>query len=703
MNPPAPLADDANRVLYSPIPSLVPSFRVGLSTKIFLGSAAVVAGVLAITLVIASNSARRAADDSIQHGLEATRARVQDLLTGQADELAAAASVFLENADNRNRIITPKDSGDFLDVTQVAVTSTGGSWAQLVDTNGIRLAKSDEPAAEHLDLSQSGIVRDALNGNPARGFGVSSDSLIFVTIAVPVKGAGGRVHGALMVAKYINDTVAARVGITTGSEVFFYALDRDKHPRIAGLTDGLRRNREQLLAVLSNGMMEAAEPVVPRGAGMMMSAASERHDASIGDEVYVGQGQTLLSANMNPVGGFVAFRSLRAEMAGYYAVRRTILISGALGLLLAVVLAGFLARQITRPVAALAAATQRAAEGDYGAEIPAAGADEIGTLSDAFKRLLTDLKGKQALVEYLSDSSGGRTLPLAAVTPTMQQAMGGATVLEPGRIFAVRYEIKGVLGAGGMGMVYKANDTELGETVAIKTLKPDMIARDSSALDRFKSEIRLARKISHRNVVRTHDLGESGGLYYITMEYVEGKSLKELVRSRGRLPVAAVLPIAKQLTRALEAAHEQGVIHRDIKPQNMVVQADGVLKVMDFGIARLATQTRDQGHTQAGMVVGTPEYMAPEQLLGDELDVRADLYATGVVLYECLTGRMPVEADTPITLITKILEEVPPTPRAVQEDVPVALSDLVMRLLAKEREQRPHTAAELLGALDVLG
>ena len=338
-------------------------------------------------------------------------------------------------------------------------------------------------------------------------------------------------------------------------------------------------------------------------------------------------------------------------------------------------------------------------------EIPAAGTDgEIGILSDAFKRLLVlDLKGKQALVEYLSDSSGGRTLPLAAVTPTMQQAMGGATVLEPGRIFAVRYEIKGVLGAGGMGMVYKANDTELGETVAIKTLKPDMIARDSSAMDRFKSELRLARKISHRNVVRTHDLGESGGLYYITMEYVEGKSLKELVRSRGRLPVAAVLPIAKQLTRALEAAHEQGVIHRDIKPQNMVVQADGVLKVMDFGIARLATQTRDQGHTQAGMVVGTPEYMAPEQLLGDELDVRADLYATGVVLYECLTGRMPVEADTPITLITKILEEVPPTPRAVQEDVPVALSDLVMRLLAKEREQRPHTAAELLGALDVLG
>ena len=248
-----------------------------------------------ITLIIASNPARRAADDSIfsmdskRHAPGCKTCSAPDRL----DELAAAASVFLaSNADNRNRIITPKDSGEFLDETQVAVTSTGGSWAQLVDTNGIRLAKSDEPAAEHLDLSQSGIVRDALNGNPARGFGVSSDSLIFVTIAVPVKGAGGRVHGALMVAKYINDTVAARVGITTGSEVFFYALDRDKHPRIAGLTEGLRRNREQLVAVLRNGMMEVGAAVVPHGAGMMMSAASERHDASIGDEVYVGQGQT---------------------------------------------------------------------------------------------------------------------------------------------------------------------------------------------------------------------------------------------------------------------------------------------------------------------------------------------------------------------------------------------------------------------------
>jgi serine/threonine-protein kinase len=161
-----------------------------------------------------------------------------------------------------------------------------------------------------------------------------------------------------------------------------------------------------------------------------------------------------------------------------------------------------------------------------------------------------------------------------------------------------------------------------------------------------------------------------------------------------------VLPIAKQLCRALEVSHEEGVIHRDIKPQNMVVQPDGVLKVMDFGIARLVTRPADSGQTQAGMVVGTPEYMAPEQLLGDELDARADLYATGCVLYECLTGRVPLTAETPIVLIGKVLEEVPAAPASLHADIPAALSDIVMWALQKDRERRPKSAAVLHEQLD---
>src|SRR4029077_18124569 len=258
------------------------------------------------------------------------------------------------------------------------------------------------------------------------------------------------------------------------------------------------------------------------------------------------------------------------------------------------------------------------------------------------------------------------------------------TLLRPGSLFANRYEIKEVLGTGGMGVVYRAFDRELQEPVAIKTLRPEALVGDGVALERFKQEIRLARKITHRNVVRTYDLGEIDGTYYLTMEYVEGTPLKQLIAARGPLPIAVTLTIGKQLCRALEVAHEQGVIHRDIKPQNIVVEPNGFLKVMDFGIARLVHAPPGKGLTQEGRTIGTPDYMSPEQLSGMELDARSDLYAAGVVLFECVTGRLPFEADTMYTLIAKQLEEEPPDPRRLNADVPESLAQVIRKAMAKE-------------------
>jgi len=309
-------------------------------------------------------------------------------------------------------------------------------------------------------------------------------------------------------------------------------------------------------------------------------------------------------------------------------------------------------------------------------------------------------------VEYLSAPTGGATQPMylrdggVASTTVVRQAEHSPGALQPGELLAGRYEIKGVLGVGGMGVVYRAWDRELKEAVAIKTLLSEVLRTEPSALERFKQEIKLARRIAHRNVVRTYDLGEIGGLYFITMEFIEGQSLKHVIAARGSLPVAVVLTIGKQLCRALQVAHEEGVIHRDIKPQNLIVEPSGTLKVMDFGIARLATRT--EGMTQAGMAIGTPEYMAPEQLLGGDVDFRADLYAAGAVLFECLTGRTPFVADTPVTLIAKQLEEEPPAPSALNVEVPKALSDLVIRALSKDRAERPASAGELHDLLDAI-
>jgi len=286
--------------------------------------------------------------------------------------------------------------------------------------------------------------------------------------------------------------------------------------------------------------------------------------------------------------------------------------------------------------------------------------------------------------------------------PTAVRAVGGEQ-LRPGAVFAGRYEVKEILGAGGMGVVYRAFDRELQEPVAIKTLKPEAMAGGPAALDRFKQEIRLARRIAHRNVVRTHDLGEQNGMYYLTMEYVEGTSLKQLITSRGKLPVAVTLTVGKQLCRALEVAHAEGVIHRDIKPQNIVVEPSGFLKVMDFGIARLANPPKGKGLTEAGTSIGTPDYMSPEQLSGAELDPRSDLYAAGVVLFECLTGRVPFEAETTWALVAKHLEEEPPDPRKLNADVPAGLAMVILKAMAKQPADRYATASDMHDALARLG
>ena len=694
--------------------------RFGLSLKIFLGTAAVVTILLVVTLAVTSASAHSSALNAIGRGLGATNARIAEQLQARQEGLAGRVSVFAENRNAVETILRDSVGNDAFDQAQEIVKASGARWVQVTDKGGLRLAKSDDPAAARgEDLTSSPLVAGALEGRTVTGFGVSGDTAVMQIVAVPLKQdlnkVGSLVSGVIMAAQQVGDSLAHAIGEATGSEVAFYVLDRSGQPRIAGTTIAAA-DRGPLQRAIADRMMREGVSRPATGAGATdsagkavttMGAASERTDIPLEGKAYVGQSTPLLNVKGLPVGGFVSLRSLDDELAPFRALRRTLLITGVLGLVVAFLLSGFITRQIVRPVKALVSATRRAADGDYAAEIPHGGSDEIGTLAEAVRRLLGDLRDKQALVDFLG---GGRAMSTAtivgadgeatAMIPGATAPAGGA--LMPGQSLGVRYDIKALLGAGGMGMVYRAVDRELQEVVAIKTLKPELITADTTALDRFKSEIRLARKISHRNVVRTHDLGEARGLYFITMEFVEGTTLKDLIRARGRLPVHVMLPIAKQLCRALEVAHEAGVIHRDIKPQNMVVERDGTLKVMDFGIARLASRTPQQGLTEAGMVIGTPDYMAPEQLLGDELDVRADIYSAGVVMYECLTGTLPFEAPSPMVLIAKVLEETPPAPHTLHDDIPVALSGLVMRAMSRERDARPATAKAMHDALEQL-
>jgi TolB-like protein/Tfp pilus assembly protein PilF/predicted Ser/Thr protein kinase len=271
--------------------------------------------------------------------------------------------------------------------------------------------------------------------------------------------------------------------------------------------------------------------------------------------------------------------------------------------------------------------------------------------------------------------------------------------LATGTTFAGRYQVIEELGKGGMGNVYKVYDAEVEEKVALKLLNPE-IASDEETIKRFRNELKLARTISHKNVCRMYDLGQQEGVYYITMEYVAGENLKSFIRRSGQLTVDKAIGIAAEICEGLAEAHRLGVVHRDLKPQNIMIDQEGNARIMDFGIAR---SLKAKGVTGPGVIIGTPEYMSPEQVEGEAADQRSDIYAVGVILFEMLTGRVPFGGDTPFAIALKHKAEVPPDPREFNGRISEALSRLVLRCLEKDRDKRFQRPEDLLSGLAVIG
>jgi beta-lactam-binding protein with PASTA domain len=258
------------------------------------------------------------------------------------------------------------------------------------------------------------------------------------------------------------------------------------------------------------------------------------------------------------------------------------------------------------------------------------------------------------------------------------------------RVFDKRYVIKRKLGSGGMADVYLAEDQELGRRVALKLLD-ERHASDEQFVERFRREAQSAAGLNHPNIVSIFDRGRAEGTYYIAMEYLDGRTLKELLVRNGPTPIPIAIDYARQILGALAFAHRNGIVHRDIKPHNIVVGGDGRLKVTDFGIARSGTSQM----TEVGSIVGTAQYLSPEQARGAPVDPRSDLYSLGVVLYEMLTGKVPFTGDTPVEIAMKHLSQVPKPPSEWRPDVPHDLDAVVMRALAKDPEQRYGSAEEM--------
>jgi len=264
-----------------------------------------------------------------------------------------------------------------------------------------------------------------------------------------------------------------------------------------------------------------------------------------------------------------------------------------------------------------------------------------------------------------------------------------------GFVLSGRYEIIEKLGSGGMGNVYRAMDKKINEEVALKFINPAIIA-DEKSIERFKNELKMTRKITHRNVCRVYDLSEVEGIPYITMEYIPGEDLKSIIQMTGRLSLGRAIFIAKQVCEGLAEAHRLGVIHRDLKPRNIMMDKRGHVRIMDFGVAR-SLQTK--GITGGGMMIGTPEYMSPEQAKGEKADLRADIYTLGIILFEMVTGKAPFEGDTSLSIALKHQSEIPPDPREFNSQISDKLSHVILKCLEKDNERRYQNAEELFSAL----
>src|SRR5882724_5935535 len=293
----------------------------------------------------------------------------------------------------------------------------------------------------------------------------------------------------------------------------------------------------------------------------------------------------------------------------------------------------------------------------------------------------------------------GNSVPDPPITPgpviRLSDSSANQFMLPPGRILAQRYEILQILGEGGMGAVYKAKDRELDRLVALKVIRQEL-AGNPDILQRFKQEIFLASKVTDRNIIRIYDLGDADGVKFITMEYVEGEDLGTLLRREGKLPVKDAIAVMRQILSGLQCAHREGIVHRDLKPGNIMRDSQGRVVVMDFGLARTVG---GGGMTQTGLMIGTLEYMSPEQAQAKDLDARSDIFAVGLIFYEVLTGKMPYKAESAVASLLKRTQERANPISNLDGTVPRALSDLVSKCLERDPKSRYQSSAEVLSDL----
>jgi HAMP domain-containing protein/predicted Ser/Thr protein kinase len=665
---------------------------LGLGARMFLGAAALLAATLGTAVLIASRGAERIAERKIVEDLKAVPA----IFAGYMDSQAAARRGQVRSLAEApgTKALLADASGDPGTLHDTALEFGKGLAAGIVflfDANGALVTRSDrEPGEEagrdFMPVSWVATPITQLEGASAFILDVrGSRSLHLVASAPVVQGAGSELalNGVLAAAFPMdNDRARELAGMTSGEVAFLANLaPRDATPKLEAVASTERLAQASLARRLpdSGGL---ADRLFRRG---------EAHGPlafEIDGEPYIGTALPIRSGGGEPIAALLVARSQAAELATFRQIRRTLFAVGGAVLLVALPLSFLLSQGLARPIRQLARSAEEVGRGQLDVALPQPGGGEVGALARAFGMMVGELRAKAQLEALLSEMQrrpGDQTF--RGRLPPGDAESGS---LAPGALFAGRYEILSALGEGGMGTVFRARDRELDDEVALKVLKP--APEGASPTEILRQEIKLARMITHVNVVRVHDFGESDSQLFLTMEYVPGTTLRELLDGRRGMELTPALQIAKQICRGLTAVHKAGIVHGDLKPQNVMVMSNGVVKLMDFGVARAGAAG---GISSAAPIAGTPIYMSPEQARGAELDERSDLYSSGVVLFELFTGRPPFRDGDALEIMRMHLNEPPPNPRSLRPDLPESLSNIMLACLHKSRLRRPANAADL--------
>lgn len=674
-----------------------PAARVGfgLGMKFFVGAALLVLATLGTTLAVTSWRANQVAERSIREGLKqapamfrAYRADLEARLKAQlrsAAESPGTKALYAEDVDVATVYEYARDLARDLEAANVF----------LFDQDARVIARADRPDGQGRGKSfgRATWVREPLTAGRDASAAIIENRQLSLVAAVAVTSGEGEatsIDGVLAaVYPFGRAEVLALEGIMRGQVAFLTDLTRDDEapdPIVTAVGAGLDQSQ-----------LRAALDAAPGALSKLLSQGQEVGplDVTIADESRLLLAVPVKSASGTPYGAFVITRSREQEMAAFREIETALLAIGGLLLLASFPVSFFLGRGIAKPLEQLAHGARRIRDGKLDVRLPHERRDEVGALARAFGAMVDELKEKRALQDLLEERERRTAESHAMAAPTAELAAIPGASLEIGKVFGGRYEILGTLGVGGMGAVYHSKDIELDDVVALKVLKSEAFRSGSQALDTLKREIRLARKITHPNVVRVHDFADAGGIRFISMEYVPGTTLRELLKA-GALSLRPGLQVAKQLCRGLGAIHTAGILHRDMKPENVMVLPNGMLKLMDFGIA---AAIEDVSSKKGNALVGTPRFMSPEQLKNESLDARSDLYAVGVMMYEMFSGKPLFVGKTLNEIVQQKVMYTPPSPKVHRPDLPDALATLIMRCLERDRAARPENAKAVLAGL----